>query len=192
MAKKVTIPERILPMIALLGEHADKLSMLKEVIESLEPGKQTPALIAAGFASKASLPLVQARDIVTQLMAFQDLRMNVLMPPADVFDAITESLENVASRDWKTAHLEKWKSARDSIEKVLEPSFPLCAISKSIRLSYEHQNILYTATIVTDVRPAFDDSARDVQRMTIAHMLELDYSDGRQRCKFFAALDAND
>jgi hypothetical protein len=193
MEKRISVPSRFLPALALIAENADKLQLIQDVAESLGPDRQGPSAIAAAFAVKAALPLADASQIVTQAMSLQDLRITNSLKPSEVFDAITASLQNDAKEDWKAKHLAQWKSARSSIEKLVDPGHPLCTVYKALKLSYEHTNVLYDATILTDLRPVFDDTGREVKRMTISHVIELRYSyGGREPRKFFAALDAND
>ena len=101
---------------------------------------------------------------------------------------MTESLEEyLPSDDWKA-----WKDNREIILETLSPDNPISLVQKVARLRYEHQNILYTAKILTDIRPVFDESARELKLMTVGYMLEIEYNDGTDKRQLFAALDALD
>lgn len=45
---------------------------------------------------------------------------------------------------------------------------------------------------MTDIRPVFDDTAREIQVMSVSHTLELEYYDGTERRHIYMAIDAKD
>lgn len=157
-------------------------------MEQIEPAVRLPSTIAKEFSLKAGISNPTAREIITQVLALHQLRIALKISPADLFDSMTESLEEyLPSDDWKA-----WKDNREIILETLSPDNPISLVQKVARLRYEHQNILYTAKILTDIRPVFDESARELKLMTVGYMLEIEYNDGTDKRQLFAALDALD
>jgi hypothetical protein len=193
MPKRISIPPRLHSVIALIADHANQLSLLPEAISGIDPGKRSPERIASAFASKAGLSRADANSIITQLLALQNLRSDSSLTPPQLFDALTQSLERDAPPAWQTKYLDKWKQAREAVEKAVDSTNLLNIVYKTSRLIYEHQHVFYDASIITDIRPVFDDSARTVNQLTISHVLEIEFSeDGRTARKFYVALDAVD
>jgi len=192
MARKIRVPEKFLPAIAQIGEHASRLPLLAEVSANATTSKHTPESIASLFAARAQVPREIALEIVVQVMAFQDLRSTSGMSAAELFDAVTASLEQQVGPLFEAQSLEKWRGARPQIEKAMEPGHPLGTLQKTNRLTYAHQNVFYDVRIISDLRPVFDDSGRDVQLMTISHVLQIEYHDGSGDRHMFFAIDADD
>lgn len=192
MATKFRVPRAAFPNIAAIIKNVDKLPLLKASADELEPNRCTPDRISSTFAAKADLSLAVAQQIVTQIMQFHGLRANFGMTPSQLYDATTESLSADGDAEWKRQNLDDWKSAKDAIIKVLEPGHPFNVVQKRTRLSYEHQNVLFDSSIVTDIRPIFDDTAREILQLSITHVLEVDYFDGDRRNQLFATLDSAD
>jgi hypothetical protein len=192
MPKRVSVPPSLIPQLALIAEHGDKLHFLREVTDALDPTERTTARIAREFATKAKIAVGDARKIITQIMSLNLLSSTIGSTPAEVYDSVTENLVEEHSRDAKIIDLEKWKAAKASIEELLFPEHPLALVQKTTRLRYEHQNILNLANILTDIRPIFDGAAREIQLMSVGYQLEIQYFDGTQRRHIFTALDAKD
>lgn len=192
MAKRIKIPEKFLPALKSVANQADKLPLLWRTIDELDATEITVARINKAFAKKADISYSDAENIVQQIMALHNLREALEKTPALLVDDLTESLERDASEHWKPEQIKKWKDAREQIQDALSPDNPLNIIQKSIRLTYEYENILHDSTIFTDVRPVFGDDAQSINRLIINNVLEIEYSDGNKRRKFFAALDARD
>jgi hypothetical protein len=189
MVKRLNFPESIVPRVALMVEHADKLPALTALAAS--PGIK-PNQLAKAFAAKAGLSFPDARKILTQIMGFTQLRLNTGATAANIFDGLTESLKEHPEY-YKSLPLEKWEAARPAIETAIAPGNPIGIVQKSNKLQFEHQNLLHSIKILTDVRPVFDEAARSLDHMVIGFVLELEF-DGRMDDleKLFVALDATD
>jgi hypothetical protein len=192
MPKRISVPPSIVPQLALIAEQGDKLHFLKSITDALDPAERTTTRIAKIFAVKAKISISDARKIITQIMSLNLLGSSMGSSPAAIFDNVTESLADAHARDSKIVNLDKWKAAKASLEELLSPAHPLGLVQKTTRLRYEHQNILHRISILTDVRPVFDDTARVIQLMSVGYVLEIEYHDGTDRRQTFFALDAED
>jgi hypothetical protein len=192
MARKLRIPSQALPSIEAIGNNFSKLPLLKVIAEELDPGKSSPERISTLFAAKADLSQTDALKIVSQVLGFHGLRTTFGMTPSSLYKAITDSIVGTAAEKWKDEHLENWKKSKDAVIAALDPSHPFTIIEKRTRLTYEHQNVLYDANILTDVRPIFDETAKDIAQLSITHVIGIEYSDGTHRHQLFAAMDSTD
>jgi hypothetical protein len=191
MARKFSVPERALPNLAALIDNIDDLSSLRETVEGLAPHKRTPAEISGVFGRSKKISQTQARNIVNQILALQNLRQDLRLSADEVYDTVLESLESLDKPDWKD-RIETWTSKKIDIIEVIDESHPLSIIQKSIRLSHSHQNVVHDTRIITDLRPVFDEPAQNIKQITMTFTLDVDYYDGTENRSIYFALDAND
>ena len=191
MARKFSVPERVLPHLAALIDNIDNLSALRGIVEGLAPQKRTLAEISTAFGRAKSVPQSQARNVVNQILAFQNLRQDLRLSADEVHGTVLESLESLDKPEWKE-RIEIWKSQKRHIIEVIEEVHPLSIIQKSIRLSHSHQNVLHDTRIITDLRPVFDDSAQSIKQITMTFTLDVDFYDGTENRSIYFALDAID
>jgi hypothetical protein len=191
-SRTLSIPDNLLPAIALVARHRDKLPLLRSTIEELEPARRTPGPVARQFASKANVSFADARAMINQLMSFHTLQATFGWNASEVFDAILAGLEADAPQEWKTENLEAWKAARKVVEEISAGTHPLYYVQKGLRLKYEHQHILRDANILVDARPLFDEAGRELAQWSIDYIMELEYYDGVRNHQLFATLDSRD
>lgn len=192
MARSLSVPREIRDAMGSIADHYEKMSMLPSVVEGLSAAQRTPNRIAAEFSKRSQIPAVDARHIVQQVLSFQQLGSTLGMSPKDIFEAITASLEGQQPDEWKKKYLPRWMEARTAIEEASSPSSPLYLVQKNIRLKYEHRNILHSCSIVTDIRPVFDEPGRTLEQMNVDYLLHAEYSDGSDRLHFYVTLDVHD
>lgn len=192
MARKLSVPDGARQAIGALAENADRVASLAALIEALPPAERTLSKIATQFAKQASISAADARRVVAQLMSFHQLQATYSMTPVEAYEAVLESLETEAPDEWKGRYLDPFKAARKAVEGAISPSHPLYLVQKSVRLKYEHQNVLYDSNVLVDVRPIFDFSGREVKQLAITYVVEIEYNDGGSRKHLLAALDQQD
>lgn len=193
MASRVlSVPKSLLPGIALLVQHKEKLEKLKSAIEGLQPKERSVQSIARQVAGELDVSLSDARALILPLMSFHQLRETFAMSPAETFDALTKSLEVDATDEWKSKNFDAWRASRSQIEAVLSGNHPLYFVQKNLRLKYEHANILRDASIVVDARPVFDEGASDIAQWAVDYVLQVEFYDGESVKRLYATLDAKD
>lgn len=190
MPRRLSIPNTAIPAFVLIAEHGDKLPILSQVSASIPLASRTFGRVIKEFSDKAKLPLSDARKIVQQVAAFNLLGTNEGVSAAETFANLTESL--IENHSGSKVNLDKWKAAKDSLIELLAPEHPIGLLQKTTKLKYDYQNILGNVGILTDVRPVFDNSAREIQLLNVAHTLQLEYSDGTERRTLYFAMDAID
>src|SRR5262245_7171264 len=124
-SRTLSIPRNILPAMELIAQHHEKLSVLRTLIEGLPPAKRTSLNVARQLARQIGISAADARQVVTQLMSFHQLRETFGMSASEVLDAVLKSLELDAPDDWKTKNIERWKAARPAIEEICSGTHPL-------------------------------------------------------------------
>jgi hypothetical protein len=191
-SRTLSIPRGILPAMALIAQHHEKLSVLRAIIDALPPAKRTRRPISEQLAAKLGVSEQEAWQIVTQLMSFHQLRETFGMSAAEVFDAIIKSFEREAPKEWQDKNLELWKAARSTVEEIASGQHPLYLIQKALRLKYEHANTLRDSSLLVDARPIFDETGNTIMQWAVDFVLQVDYHDGSNRKQLYTALDIQD
>jgi hypothetical protein len=193
MAKTLRIPRDGWTALTVIGKHANKLHLLKEIVEEISLARSSPERISAIFSERGDIPLSDAQRIVTQLLSFHALRGNFGISGAQLYEMISRNVDSDAPDSWnKGGNINNWKKARNAFIDALGSDHPFNILQKRTRLTYEHQNVLYDASVITDVRPTFDDSAREVLELSITHMLDIEYNNGSHRSSIYITLDSAD
>jgi hypothetical protein len=78
------------------------------------------------------------------------------------------------------------------LTQLLEWKASLSVTSKALEILTDAERVFYSAKVLTDVRPIFDDEGRNVQAAVIIHNLRIHYGKDSEHHDFFVALDTND
>lgn len=191
-SRSLSIPRSILPAMALVAQHHKKLGALRAIIQGLPATARTRAVISQSLAEQIGVSEQDAWQIVTQLLSFHQLRETFGMSAPETYDAISKSFEREAPAEWKKTNLELWKDARSTIEDISSGDHPLYFVQKTLRLKYEHPNILRDMSVVVDARPIFDEAGKAVVQWALDYVLQVDYRDGGERKQLYATLDIRD
>lgn len=105
MVGQISVPKKSYGPIGLIATNSDKLSILDQAIRGLATSERTTTTIAREFSRIADISAVHARDIVTEIMSFHDVRLRSGMSVEELFDAITENLNKEADSEWKENYL---------------------------------------------------------------------------------------
>lgn len=190
--KALSIPPNILPAMALVAQHHTKLGALREVIQGLAPGARTRRSISKTWAEQVGVSEQDAWQIVAQLLSFHQLRETFGLSASETYESLLQSFQREAPVAWKETNLGLWEQARSAILEVSSSDHPLYVIQKSLRLKYEHPNILRDVSVVVDARPIFDESGKTVVQWALDYVLQVDYRDGGKRKQLYATLDIRD
>jgi hypothetical protein len=194
MAKNIRIPREGWTALAVIGKHANKLRLLKGIVEEVGLARSSLERVSAIFSERGGMPLSDAQRIVTQLLSFHGLRGSFGISGTKLYEMISNNVDNDAPEYWNKggANIGNWKKARGAFIDALDPNHPFNVLQKRTRLTYEHQNVLYDVSMITDVRPTFDDSAREVLELSITHVLDIEYNNGSTRSSMYITLDSAD
>ena len=192
MVDFIRVPPEALPTLAAMVKSPQKLAKLDEIVDELGASGCPPELLAREFASRAKVPSGVAKAIVRQILEFHAVRTKFAMGPVQLVEALDERIKADAPDEWKEKNLGNWEASKDVLVGLLNPFSPLSSLEKRTRLTYKHQNVLYETCLITDARPVFDDTGKEIMEFSITHVLEIDFFDGSDRRSMFAALDSKD
>jgi len=117
------------------------------------------------------------------------------LPPKNFLDKVTSSLEGLGA-PWDLELLEKWRSVVPVLELALSSlttDSNLMISTKFTRLTFARQNILHSSSIVTDLRPVFDEARNKIRGMIATQSLIIVYSaENNERRELHLTLDRLD
>lgn len=81
---------------------------------------------------------------------------------------------------------------KDRLTKLFELKTSLGLTAKALDISTDAQHLFYTAKVLTDIRPIFDEEGKVIEAAVIVHNLMIHYGDAGDHKNFFVHLDTND
>jgi hypothetical protein len=171
------IPPQGLQELAEVASLADHLSDVQKALDQLGPTAGAEGVRTA-VAGALKIDLKRADLVLRGLVSLRSLKGVTKLSAADLFDAVTDSLESIASADWRQRHLEPWKSARDKIIAVISQGSDddvLSVRSKIRELTYLHENILLGSRLLTELRPVYNSAGDSIVNTVLTTTLLIRY-----------------
>ncbi len=191
MAERIPIPKSAIAGLSIIAKHSAVLPKLRECCSELA-GSSSISKLTQQFSQASGVSESDATQIVTQLMGLHSVRSQTGIDAAELYARLTVSLEDFSESTWSKDDRKNWKSASASVIDALDARHPLSVFQKSMRLMYEYEHALIDISIVTDVRPVFDEEAKEMLRGIVANVLAIDYTEGNGSKRLFVAMDSRD
>ena len=181
MARITIPPQHRIALVSVAGMSQEAFEELFAVLRDASPSATSKQLVSRTAECVKHTPSELAANAVLALVSLAVFRSSTNRTVEEVTSGITEEL----SGDIPSA-IEVF---RDRIRLVLTlPS--LVMASKAFQLMQDHQAVLDKVTILSDVRPVFDDD--DVTGAVVVHSLKVSFRDSGQAKVAFFALDDDD
>jgi hypothetical protein len=131
-----------------------------------------------------------AGHIVRPLLAFHAIIRQRGLTPDEILEGVRYGVK--ASKDgWSETELERWGTVEPFLGELLQmPAVRL--VATALDLSYEYQNLLQGARIVTDIRPVFNADADGIEGAVVSHTLRIRYDNTEGDHSLSIAMDIND
>jgi hypothetical protein len=189
---EITIPEGAYPAIQKLAHlSAEEFDSFLNALTRAKPAA-TPSLFEQHVAKHA--PQINSstiKMIVSELFsmnyAFEDLDSSASEMAQSIAEAAVEEQPeefpiNEADRD----------ILADRLTKLFMLKASLGLTSKAVGLLTDSAHLFYTARVLTDVRPIFNEEGDAVEATVILHNLVLHYGENGDHKDFVVTLDTND
>jgi hypothetical protein len=169
-----------------------KPSDFEALLEALS--KATPALGRGNFWSHVAplVPQIKADEVKTIVNEILDMSegMDILDMGVDEFaTAIAES--SVATNELKLSQADE-QLLRERLIKVFVGRKGLSITLKAMGVMVDQERTFYSARILTDVRPVFDEKGETVDAAVIVHNLRIHYGQDSEHKDFYVSLDTSD
>lgn len=164
------------------------LNELESKLSAADIGSNPQVIIESIFVDVFG-DVKQADVFERQIMGLAGLLRRLPYPTESSLSRIGDSC---SERDWSEAERENWKSAIPSIARIVKSKI-VDSTSKALLLHYDHDRLWVSATIISDIRPIFDDSREEVVAGVMSQTLKLAYNDksGKEH-DFSIVLDEQD
>jgi hypothetical protein len=129
-----------------------------------------------------------ADAVLRTLLSLHGLMRQLDLTSDEIFAGLNSA---VREADWNAEDLKKWEQAAEAFKGLFH--LPVVRLSaKALELSYQHAHLLQRSQIVTDIRPLFDQEAKEIQGTIISHKLLLRYDDLEGEHLLSLAVDEKD
>lgn len=188
----VTIPESAYPAIqSLIGlSPSDFDAFIQALLKS------EPAIDPNDFCKHISeyfpqLDFSVLTSIVNELFTLDAVRDNWSLSVADFSEHISDAALSQSSEEFPVN-----KESRDLLElrlsKIFDARKTLSLTAKALDIVTDQPHLFYSAKLLTDMRPVFDESGKSIDAMVMLHNLRIHYGDGDDHKDFVVTLDSRD
>jgi len=161
-------------------------------LTSAAPSISTFALsrhISRSAAPRLSRSLVSA--LVNEIITLEYLKQDCEMQPSEFASAISASALEAASDEFKFTS-DDASILTERLWRIFSSDHVLELTTKSNAVMTDYDNLFYSAKIMTDARPVFNDDASKLEGMGIVHVLRIHFEHNQKHEDFFIALDSID
>ena len=191
----------MIPQIKLQKEHLADLQVIREIgaealssvankIKELPVAPAHPRHLYSVIRKALGGNEEKADVLLRQLLSLHGMLRQLELKPEGVFEGLGSALRPIES-GWSDTDFKKWESVASIFKSIFElPVVRLAA--KALDLSYEHSHLWQRARIITDIRPIFDDEAKQIQGTVVSHKFLLRYDDLEGEHLLSFSVDEND
>lgn len=189
---EATIPEDAYSAIqALVGLNSKDFSALADAL-----AKAKPAIDPADFCKHLSelSPQIEfsiLASIVGELFRLDVARENWALPAPEFSKLIADAALAETSEDFPI-NTESRGVLESRLTKIFEVRKSLSLTAKALNIVTDQPHLFYSAKLMTDVRPVFDESGKAIDAMVLLHNLRIHYGDGDEHKDFVVTMDARD
>ncbi|MGL4554349.1 MAG: hypothetical protein ACRC33_24570 [Gemmataceae bacterium] len=175
----------------LIGMGPEKLERL-----SREASKRPLTLDLDGLISHLSSVIGfdeerLSRAIESVLIPVSSLRADFRVPAAEFVAMLTERL-NAQDPKWFKKNRVGWDAITDAVASLLAPDGFFGQLSKAFRLLASRATQARGFSILTDLRPVYDEEVTRMTATLLTQTLVIDYSDGIRSSRLHLTLDQQD
>ena len=191
---EITIPEEAYPAIQKLAHlSAEEFPAFLNALERSKPAA-TPRFFWKHVAehvpeiSGSTIKMI-VNELFSMNYAFEDIDD---LSTAELAQSVAEAAFAEQSEEFPINEADR-DILKDRLEKLfLLKTAAFGLTSKAVGLLTDADRLFYTARILTDVRPIFNEEGDEVQATVIMHNLVLHYGENDKHKDFFITLDTND
>jgi hypothetical protein len=162
----------IIRQLGLLVKHADVLPTILEQSKKIEPSISVDDATQE-IAKVTKIDASELRGLFNAVDQLSEISKN-LGSLDKAFDRVIEicGKENLAGLDEKRAAISK------AIHEYYDDNNPVAISVKAQRLVFAREKLLIDAEIITDARPVYDSSGKEILEFIITHSLVATYHTG--------------
>ncbi len=156
------------------------------------PPAASPDLFWKHVAEKVSnIPPKTVENIVDELFSLNYARENWSLSVEEFAKTLADAAVSQSPKKTPITTDEK-NTLLIRVTRLLELKASLTITSKALDVLTDAERLFFTAKILTDVRPVFDEDGKNVEGAVIMHNLRIHYGQDNEHRDFFVALDTSD
>jgi len=129
--------------------------------------------------------------IVNQLFSMNYAIENLDISTEDFAKSVADAAFSEQSEEFPIDEADR-DILKDRLTKLFGLKASLGLTAKALDISTDAQHLFYTAKVLTDIRPVFDEEGKVIEAAVIVHNLMIHYGDAGDHKNFFVHLDPND
>jgi hypothetical protein len=190
--EQITIPEGAYPAIQKLAHlSAEDFRVFLSALKRAKPAA-TPTLFWKHVAEhspqiKTSIIKMIVNELFSMNYAFEDMDLST----SEIAQSVAEAAFSEQSDEFPIDEADR-DILKDRLAKLFVLKSSLGLTSKALGLLTDAKCLFYTARLLTDIRPIFNDKGDAVEATVILHNLILHYGEDGDHKDFFITLDTND
>ena len=165
---------------------ADRLS---EIVDTA--AQAGPAASLTGLAKRVAVKMeLNPLDIRDALNAIWNIKRYQRARGVEG-DELIDQLNKLSGKDSEG----RWDDIKEPVLNVLDDvreDHPIFVSIKAHLLAYEHQNLVLSTRLVTDIRPVFDTLGENIFECVVIHTLNVKHTDGLRDSLTSFAMDSQD
>ena len=187
---EITIPESAYPAIRSLSQlSAEDFKTLLKALEQAKPAA-APHLFWKHVAKLAPTITPSTIEIIVNELFAMHLALEGVPISTEQF---AKNLSDDVFSEQKLPIDEADRDIlKDRLTKLFELKASLGLTAKALDILTDAQHLFYTAKILTDIRPVFNEEGKVIEAAVIVHNLLIHYGDAGDHKNFFVHMDTDD
>ena len=182
--------QRLADLAEIRDTDHDQLRLLLDRLQGLDPTPMEPKSLHAELSSALGNNPDKANRVMRTLLGLRAIIRQRKLAIDDVVDGVRFAIES-ADPPWDTKQTDRWKVAEPFLKQLLSvPAVRLVAIA--LDLTYEYENLLQGARVITDIRPVFSEDLKGVDGAVVSHTLRIRYDSTEGNHNISIAMDEKD
>ena len=177
--------------ICVLLDNASKLREILEVFKKIGPIKNFHLNIKL-ISDKISLSKKLTDKIIHTIFGLISLKHRLDLSVDDFIFVLRNNLKNQSETEWPKKYFGIFDKFKNDLRLIFDPNGSLHISQKAENLSQSHHFLYRDATLITDLRPVFDDSGKKIIGSIVSHNLSIDYYESGDFKQITFALDSSD
>ena len=187
---EITIPESAYPAIRSLSQlSAEDFKTLLKALEQAKPAA-APHLFWKHVAKLATTISPSIIEIIVDELFAMHLALEVA--PISTEQFAKKLSDDVFSEQKLPIDETDRDILKDRLTKLFELKASLGLTAKALDILTDAQHLFYTAKILTDIRPVFNEEGKVIEAAVIVHNLLIHYGDAGDHKNFFVNMDTDD
>ncbi|HWL08245.1 MAG TPA: hypothetical protein VNQ76_07570 [Planctomicrobium sp.] len=184
-------PKQIADLAEIRDTSPETLLAIRDHLLAARPAPMRPSELKLRIVEVLGEDNSEAANrIIRPLLGLQAVIRQQQLEPHGVIKAIRVALQSVEA-PWKAEELDRWDNVESAFKQLLTAPI-VRVVSSALDLMYEHENLLQSIRVITDIRPVFAKDAESIEGSVVTHTLRIRYDSREGDHSISIAMDEAD